>query len=259
MRRPPRTRWPPCCPTRPAGDRLPSGTAENIDVTAPVLAADLTVEHPTVDPALTAWHLAGSPSTGQASRGPGRCDRCGGRTAHTVHISDVVSDQFTGWDRYATAPGQPCWCAGCAWAHSDATLRTRPHIISTSRAGVADPTLLRHTLSTPLPPDLAVIIPLSRKKHLLPAAQWGTVTTDDLALRWGRQEARLLALVEWLRARGFSEAALSEPAPRYEALVRLTAADQAHVLSAWPDLQPWRANRVLLRIALLSTRKAAAA
>jgi hypothetical protein len=103
--------------------------------------------------------------------------------------------------------------------------------------------------------DSAVIIPVSRQKHVLPFAEWGRVRTDDDTIVWDADNVRRLAVFFDLRAAGFSESALSEPSPRWATLSRLDADRKRFVVTAWPLLDPWRTRPSCLAVAARATRK----
>jgi hypothetical protein len=212
----------------------------------------------TADPLHTLWQHQGSPrltGPGAPATTPGTCARCHQATDHAALLTDVISDKWTGWQDYATGDRTPRWCPPCAWGHTEPTLRHLPWLITTDHGAPATLSTLHATLTRPLPADVALLIPLTRKKHLLPAARWGLITVDDLALPWRPADADRLTVLTALRAAGFTERALGAPAPRFEHLRTLTPTQQAQVLRTWALLDPWRAFPAYLQIALLATRK----
>lgn len=206
------------------------------------------------DPLRVAWHTHGAPVPPLAWRGPGVCDRCTASDPRTVRIIDVVSDKFTGWEQYGTASKHPLWCPSCAWGHSDPALRLVPWVVQGKTARKATSTDLAVALASPLPTDLAVIVPVSRKKHLFPQARWGVVTTDDIALPWGSAEVQRLDVLRTLRRYGFNEQALSEAAPRFDTLRTLGPAHKVEVLHLWPLLDPWRQMPLFMQVGIKASR-----
>jgi hypothetical protein len=208
------------------------------------------------------WNAHGSPAPDAPCDRPGRCARCGTADDHASRIKAVVSDKFTGWDLY-TDIADPLWCRACAWGHTTMALRVRPWLITapldnSPRASQTPqpPTRpeLTALLSTALPHSVALTIPISRQKHILPAARWGYLTTDDRVLRWDQTEATRFHWLRTLRTHGFSETSLREPAPRFEQLITLAPAAMRETLTMWDRLGPWRADDTYLSIACIASR-----
>lgn len=214
----------------------------------------------TADPLRLLWQHQGTPVPADVSfdPGPATCARCGQDADTSAPLTGVISDKFTGWDDYATGDRNPRWCVACTWGHTEATLRHFPWFVTPERGGRLTPSLLRDLLAAPLDPTVALVVPLSRKKHLLPAARWGVITTDDVHLPWAAADADRLLLLLTLHALGFTETGLLAPAPRFEQLRTLSPDQQALVLTTWPRLAPWRNYPPLMQVALRATRKNAA-
>lgn len=168
----------------------------------------------------------------------------------------VVSDKFTGWDDYTQTP-DPLWCVPCTWAHTAIDARVKAWRIDTAGAVEATPAVLAADLEGPLSAHVALVVPLSRQKHILPAARWGHVTVDDRVLIWGPEEAHRFTVLRWLRGLGFSEASLSLPVPRFEQFITLPATDMAHVMVRWETLSPWRQDSAYLKVACKAARTTA--
>lgn len=207
-----------------------------------------------VDPLWVLWHASGKPTPDAAPRDrAGRCARCGAFDEAASRVKAVVSDKFTGWESY-TRHADPLWCTACAWGHTDSMLRTQPWRIGAGRTIKATRTLLAEELTRPVPPLVAILVPVSRHKHLLPDARWGVVTTDDRHLVWEHEEAALFKTVQWLRGLGFNEAALTERTPRFEVLTRCDGPTMALILTRWATLAPWRQDPAYLSVASLGSR-----
>jgi hypothetical protein len=206
-----------------------------------------------------AWRATGQPDPGVPLGTPGTCVRCLRATVGAA-LDQVVSGKYGDWDRLPgrAAPGTLVWCSPCAWGHRHRPLRTRPHLLGPDRCEPLTTAALQATLAGPVGATAAVIVPLSRHKHLAPFAAWGAVTTDDATLHWTSQDARLLAVVVRLRAVGVPAAALSHPDPPVAALARLPVARRAEALSRWSELDPWRRRLPWLEVAVRATRPAAA-
>lgn len=218
---------------------------------------------PTASPSIALWRALGCPSsttkaTPLNEQAP--CAGCGGPGGRFL-IKAVVSDKFTGWDPYTGdngVTGDPAWCDGCTWAHTAVELRVRPWLITVDgQFGQPSREALHDMLSRPLPAHTALSVPVSRKKHLVPYLRWGEVRGDDRSLPWSPTHAGRFRLVLWMRALGFSEAALTAPAPRFEQLVALTPKQMAEVMRAWEELNAWRADTAYLDVALTASRATA--
>ncbi len=220
-------------------------------------------------PVTAAWHAAGRPApdftprkrggTPSTKRPPepfdGTCALTGERGPIWPATPWVVSDNFGDWDRCPFRHRPPLgFCSAAALAFRTPSLQYRPHVLDGGFREV-DAAELRGALSRPLPPDQVVTIPVSQHKHLLHFAPWGQVTTDGRSLAWGEAECHRLDVLAELRSLGFGEAVLALPAPPWPLLRRLDADEMRRPLSTWGDLDPWRADRAYLTVALLATRK----
>lgn len=199
------------------------------------------------------WDGAGRPEIPGQGRGahtppaPTRtvtCILCGA-TAIGCAIRDVTSGNFLDWDRCPhTGDG---FCRPCAWTLRHKPLRLTPHVV-TATATHHDLTVLHD----PLGHGVAVIVPVSRQKHVAPWARWGTVTTDNDQVTWTIEHAELLAVYAELRSLGFGETALTETEPRWQILSKL---DRRHdVIDLWHRLDPWRRRPACMDIAARATR-----
>lgn len=221
----------------------------------PIIGGHHSVHADPVDPLWVLWEAFGGPAP-QGDTGPtqtGRCARCNATTDTGFLVRRVVSDKFTEWDHY-TRDYDPIWCTPCTWGHTSTDLRTRAWFISGENVREADPADVAETLREPLGRHIAITIPLSRKKHTLPYAQWGKVTTDDRLLPWGHTEAARLRDVTKLRELGFTEAALTETVPRFDTLASLHDSTKNSVMETWARLTPWRRDKVYLDVSARITR-----
>jgi hypothetical protein len=171
----------------------------------------------------------------------------------------VVSRKFTGWDGWADLSSRGL-CPPCTWAYRTKALRTSPAVIQATPPRLDQPALagVAAMLATSLPPRTAVLIPLQPgRKHLLPSAAWGTITTGDATFGWTTGDAVRLHALARLRRDGFGTRMLAGPAPAYPVLRRLPATRQGPVLDDWAALRPWRERRPWLTLALCLTMPAA--
>jgi hypothetical protein len=203
-----------------------------------------------MDVLTTAWLAAGQPSILAASR-DGTCARCG-KPARLATIGKVVSKTFTAWDGWADPGGQGV-CHACAWAYRAPELRRLATCVTASPRVITHPgpAAIAAALSEPLPPVVALVVPLRPgRKHLLPGARWGRVTTDDAQLSWTSADAGRLGALLRLRGSGFGSRMLARPAPDFAVLRRVLPDRRAAVLADWHELGPWRARPPWLSLAL---------
>ncbi len=203
----------------------------------------------------TAWVAAGRPRV-PVPCGRGACARCGSAGTELAATREVVSRVFTGYDSWAD-PSGPGLCPACAWGYRTRTLRTTTHMVT------AHPLLLQalsaprlgDLLTRPLPPRVAVVVPLRPgRKHLFPTAVWGRVTVEDTHLPWTSGDATRLGVMRRLRALGFGPRMLTEPAPAWSVLRRLPRTWWSQVGADWDLLEPWRSRRPWFDLAVYVCR-----
>lgn len=188
-----------------------------------------------------AWLGSGAPITGPHS-GHGACARCG-HVEDLVPVRAAISKTFTGFDGWRDLAGRGL-CPVCAWGHATTELRSCAHLVRRSPPAVS--ALLRAQVAEflqrgALSPEVALAVPLRPgRKHILPAARWGRVATDDAQLAWTDLDAHLLALIVDLRREGFGTRMLREAAPPFVALSRLPSHRWASVMTTWDRLKVWR-------------------
>lgn len=101
-------------------------------------------------------------------------------------------------------------------------------------------------LSHAIPSTVALSIPLSGKKIVLPSAQWGRIATDTRVIQWRpRNHHQLQAAIE-LRSMGLGEAALADPSPPYYLLDKTTPAQHARIKHLWAVLGAVREDKTML-------------
>ncbi|SKT84830.1 Uncharacterised protein [Mycobacteroides abscessus subsp. massiliense] len=192
------------------------------------------------DPAAAAWAAAGSPSIGTPTPNAGPCARCG-ISGPTIASANIISEKFTGFDAWPY--GTRRLCPPCAWAYSFQPTTAPAMLISpgsvTEYANGGD---LIQTLATgALPASAAVVLPTSRRRHILPTAQWGHLATDGLVLRWDPVAASRLSGMAWLRTDvGATWPQLHHEAPPARLLSSRPARQWTQILNTWTLLQPWR-------------------
>jgi hypothetical protein len=205
-----------------------------------------------MDVITAAWQAAGRPQPPQTA-GSGRCARCG-TAAVLAATRNVVSGTFTGWDGWAHLASRGL-CPPCAWAYRGPALRLQPTWV-TAQPAITHPALpeLAAMLRWPLSADAAVAVPLRPgRKHLLPSAAWGTVTTGDATLPWTAQDGRRLQVMQRLRVAGFGSRMLAAAAPAFAVLRLLPSAQRAEVMGDWEVLRPWRDRLPWLHLGLRLT------
>jgi hypothetical protein len=193
------------------------------------------------DPAAAAWIAAGRPALDLPASVDGRCGRCGTEEP-TVPSYRVVSDKFTDFDVWPY--GLQRLCVPCAWAYSRPP-NTQPalHITTTALTEYRDSTRLLDLLTAgPLPDTDAVVVPASRRQHILPTAAWAHLATDGFLIRWNAAAAHRLAELAWIRTdTDIAWPQLCLPAPPPWHLTGQTPKRRARILAAWRQLKPWRA------------------
>ena len=212
-----------------------------------------------MDVLTTAWLAAGRPEVASAGTS-GACARCR-RPALLIPVGEVLSGRFTGWERWADPCGRGV-CPPCAWGYRNPALRRTPTCVTAAPPGVAYPGAqeLAAVLAAPFRQDMALAVPLRPgRKHLLPGAAWGQITTGDAQLTWTRGDAARLVVMMRLRRAGFGSRMLAAPAPAFAVLRRLPPERQRGVLADWTELAAWRSRRPWLDLALHVTGTAAAA
>ena len=196
------------------------------------------------------WVAAGRPS-GTGRRREGHCARCG--DAGLVSVVSPVSKTFTAYDEWCTPVGGTC--AACGWGYTTAAFRQVAHVITryptlteASRADLCD------LLAAPIRVDQAVVVPLRPgRKHLLPVAQWGRITLDDVILDWTGDDAFRLGVVQQLRTWGFPGPSLLSLAPPFAVLRHQPKERWPQILQSWSSLGSWRAAHRYLDLAVMIT------
>lgn len=176
---------------------------------------------------------------GQPEPGDESCSRCGRRGCATVPSRQVVSRKFTAYDDWAQPGGELCQV--CAWGLGGAGLRSSILAIEPGQIRELDSSTLAELLSHPVDDRTAVVLPLRPgRKHLVPAARWGHVVVDDVAVRWGGPEVILRAEMAWLRARDFSVAMIHDGNLDAGLLRRIPTDELADILESLERVRRWR-------------------
>lgn len=170
-------------------------------------------------------------------------------------MRDAVSRGFTGRSSWVV-PGGAWLCRVCAWVYRDERVRRHPMVIrrNAGTARILPGAGARELLRAGLPQDVAVTVPRTGRKHLLPSAEWGRIFFDDVALPWSAGDAARLAVLEELRAAGAGEADLRRSTPPWP-LLRDAGGRRAAVMASWTQLDPWRERLPWLEVALVVTRR----
>ena len=205
-----------------------------------------------------AWVAAGRPSdTGRAGAAViDSCARCGSYGVLT-DVRHVVSRSFTGRDPWTTPCGSGL-CSACTWAYRAPELRRSAHLVVCGQQPVLRPldsSALFEALSQPVGPHIAVTVPRSGRKHLLPSARCGRVFLDDVALPWTRADAARLGVMNEVRLLGASDADLRQPAPPWPLIQAAGPKGQARLVQAWDELRGWRSQPAHLEAGLIATRR----
>lgn len=193
------------------------------------------------DPAAAAWVAAGRPAVDAPPPVEGRCGRCG-VDGPTVTSSRIISEKFTGYDRWPY--GFRRLCVACAWAYSRQPTTQPAMLIITTNTTVTEylnNADLAAALGAALPHTHAVVLPVARRRHILATADWGHLATDGLVIRWDTTAAGRLTDLGWLRNTvGASWPQLGRPAPPAQLLSNQPRGRWPKILAIWPQLQQWR-------------------
>ncbi len=193
------------------------------------------------DPAAAAWVAAGRPAVDAPAPVDGRCGRCG-QDGPTVTSSRIISEKFTGFDAWPF--GSRRLCVPCAWAYTRQPT-TQPALLITTTAVTeysAVAALAEVLTAGPLSNSEAVVLPIARRRHILPAAEWGHLATDGLVVTWDHTASTRLADLAWLRTTvGATWPQLHRPAPPSRLLSAQPADHWPRILAAWEALHAWRA------------------
>ena len=177
----------------------------------------------------------------------------------------ILTSQFGSWDAVVPDPvsGTRWLCAPCAWAWRATAYRRRATIIRKSEGAKGAEVAVAHpnraelveALTGPIQADVAICVPLSGKKAVLPTAQWGRLASDATTLLWTSRDLRYLRSILRLRNLGTGEADLREPSPPYYLLAKTDPCLHEDIARLWEFLQPIRENKVLFPLFLHLSRK----
>lgn len=223
------------------------------------------------DPAAAAWVTAGRPNFDGPAPRPGRCGRCG-QDGPTVASSRIISEKFTAFDTWPF--GSRRLCVPCGWAYSRPP-QAIPAMVITATAITEHPKGLglASILATGwLPNTHAVVLPASRRRHILATAEWGHLATDGLVTAWDdTAAARLTALIRirpavtaWVNStasdsmNGYHisreiDRTLQRPMPPYPLLATQPQDQWSRFIADWSALQPWRSIAPLWAAAKILT------
>jgi hypothetical protein len=211
------------------------------------------------DPAAAAWVAAGRPAVDAPEPVAGRCGRCG-EDGPTVTSSRIVSWKFTGFDAWPF--GSRRLCVPCAWAYSRSPAVVPAMMITTTTVTEHPKAVgLAAVLAAgALPATQAVILPSTRRRHILATAEWGHLATDGIVTAWDWVAASRLAdlgmvrpaVAAWVRAQATKsmngrrialeiDRVLLREMPPYPLLAAQPREGWPQFLAAWTALQPWRA------------------
>jgi hypothetical protein len=192
------------------------------------------------DPAAAAWVAAGRPAVEAPPPVEGRCGRCGA-DGSTVTSSRIISEKFTEFDTWPF--GLRRLCVACAWAYSRQPTTQPALLISTTQVNeYPDGAGLANLLTaSALPNTLAVVLPVVKRRHILPTAQWGHLATDGLVVRWDAAAAARLTDLAWLRSEmGVTWPQLNRAAPPVRLITAQSPDQWPRTMAAWSQLQQWR-------------------
>ena len=111
--------------------------------------------------------------------------------------TDVLSSQFTDWDKLPR--GTETICRECEWAYQILELRTGCLLLTEEEATILPREKIADVLLQPFSLHQSATIPLTGRKHLLPSAEWGAVSSDMGTFTWDAAPAALAVAVKQLR------------------------------------------------------------
>lgn len=171
---------------------------------------------------------------------PGECARCA-VVGSVVALRTALSSNFTAWDNLNTSADG--LCPACCWSYNTPALRTQPVLVHRLHGALwVTGEQIAAALATPFTPDVALSAPVRGRKHLLPSAEWGAVSTDDGPLVWTREAAELTRTIGSLRVAGVREQEFSAPTPpaRLVAEAASTSTEWLlEIMRSWERIRPW--------------------
>lgn len=185
-----------------------------------------------------------------------QCGNCQ-RSALCAPAKKVLTSQFGSWGDIASDPRGGRWlCLPCAWAYRNIDLRRKPTMLTSEGMTHPTATTLRETLlCKQIPASVAVIIPVSGKRVVLPRAQWGKVTFDGGAIEWTRRDYTILNTMVRLREHGVGERELLEPSPPIRLLMSTDPGTHGDLFAQWQTLDALRNDKVRAPLFLALSRK----
>lgn len=159
-----------------------------------------------LSPAHIAWSNSGKPDLlgkHQKYVEQGQCSHCG-NDEPVVAIKRVASTRFPNWDSYSNID-KPLWCNKCLWAFSEATNRSEALFITPEKLiSSYQPQSMIEFLSDPFDEFTCFSVALRKSKHVLPYAQWGSISIEDCSFLWTAREIKWLQEFIELKMMGFS-------------------------------------------------------
>lgn len=170
----------------------------------------------------------------------------------------VLTSQFGTWDDIAADVNGKRWlCVACAWAYRATGYRRAATLITPDHAHHPTWTQLRETLTRPIPHTVAIVVPLSGKRLVLPRAQWGRVAVDGATITWTPALRTQMLAATRLRTLGVIERALPEPSPPFAVLTSTPPDQHDTIRSLWRVLDPARGDKRMLTLMQKLSREAA--
>lgn len=215
------------------------------------------IEKPSVIEVL--YHAAHKPDLSKkVPFGEGFCGRCHQRK-RVAEASKVLSSRFGSWDWITpdTESKRRFLCHPCAWSYRETRLRRYATLIRREGGAVHHPTgpELRQVLSGPLPPTVAILLPVAGKKAVAPMGAWGLIAADHGRMEWTRGLAKSLGRLMILKRLGASETALASPEIPGQLIDSLPPEEWLRAHEAWRALAPLRSDKTVLPALLRLTRE----
>lgn len=166
----------------------------------------------------------------------GECSHCGLLT-EVVPVKRVASKFFTNWDSYSNND-IPLWCNVCVWSFTEATNRSEALLITDkSVISCYQVQSLQELMNDPFDEYKAFSVALKKAKHVLPYAQWGNVTIEDVSFAWTSRETKWLNSFHYLVNAGFSLNDIKKyDSPSPLVIAKMERGNVADVYSQWSEI-----------------------
>lgn len=154
-------------------------------------------------PSFYAWQESGSPVHKFAEDANQQsCGLCYRQMDKKISVTKFASEKFTDWDKMQHLS----LCLSCTWAYTELDNRLKRILITPSEIlSLEDKSATTQVLHQSSSESFSIVVPVSGKKHVLPYAKWGTLTSDHGAVEWNQHMATIVSAIAFLRSLKVSE------------------------------------------------------